>query len=60
MQNCLPQRSTDPDALLATYEQLLSGFDAGVIIESVRRFACGEVKEQSKRFAPSTAEFVTN
>lgn len=44
---------------MATYEMALRGLSSQAIIEAAQRFTMGEVQGQSKTFAPSVAEFVT-
>lgn len=41
-----------------TYDQALFGVSDQAICETAQRFTCGEVKDQSRAFAPSVAEFV--
>lgn len=42
-----------------TYEQALTGVGDAAVDEACRRFIAGDVQAQSKTFAPSIAEFVT-
>lgn len=42
-----------------TYEQALTGVGEAAVDEACRRFISGDVEGQSKTFAPSIAEFVT-
>jgi len=58
MLNCFPQTTQDYEALLATLSQLCVGLTDRAIIETAERFAAGDVKDQSTRFAPSSAEFI--
>jgi hypothetical protein len=45
--------------LLLTYEQALTGVGDAAVDQACRRFISGDVPGQSKTFAPSIAEFVT-
>ena len=56
--NAFPQ-SGHAKALLLTYEQALTGVGDAAVEETCRRFIAGDVQGQSKTFAPSVAEFVT-
>lgn len=58
MLNCFPQTSQNYELLFATLDKLLAGQTDQAIIEAAERFASGDVKEQSKKFAPSAPEFV--
>lgn len=42
-----------------TYEKVLTGIGDQAITEAATRFICGDVTGQSRTFAPSVAEFVT-
>lgn len=44
---------------MGTYEQVLQGLSPQAVTEAAQRFTMGEVSGQSKTFAPSIAEFVT-
>lgn len=44
--------------LLESISRLCQGLSEQAIIEASQRFASGDVKDQSKRFAPSVPEFV--
>lgn len=43
---------------MATYEAALKDVASQAVIEAAQRFICGDVKDQSRTFAPSVAEFV--
>src|SRR5690349_14870866 len=58
MLNAFPQSAADLRGLLLTYDQALFGVSDQAICETAQRFTCGEVKDQSRTFAPSVAEFV--
>lgn len=57
MLNAFPQSSADLRGLLLTYDQALTGVDDKAIEEAATRFIAGDVKEQSRTFAPSVPEF---
>jgi len=57
--NAFPQSGANVKALLLTYEQALTGVGDAAVDEACRRFISGDVEGQSKTFAPSIAEFVT-
>ena len=59
MLNAYPQTGGNPDLTMATYEMALRGLSSQAVIEAAQRFTMGEVQGQSKTFAPSVAEFVT-
>ena len=59
MVNAFPQSGANAKALLLTYEQALTGVGDAAVDEACRRFIAGDVQGQSKTFAPSIAEFVT-
>ncbi|TGW04916.1 hypothetical protein EN788_50215 [Mesorhizobium sp. M2D.F.Ca.ET.145.01.1.1] len=44
---------------MATFEMATSGLSSQAVIEAAQRFTMGDVQGQSKTFAPSVAEFVT-
>lgn len=44
---------------MGTYEAVLKDISSQAVIEAAQRFTMGEVQGQSKTFAPSVAEFVT-
>lgn len=44
---------------MGTYEQVLQGLSPQSVTEAAQRFTMGDVTGQSKTFAPSIAEFVT-
>lgn len=44
---------------MGTYEQVLQGLSPQSVIEAAQRFTMGDVQGQSKTFAPSIAEFVS-
>lgn len=44
--------------LLRTYAAVLADHSSQSIIEAAQRFTLGDVKDQSRTFAPSVAEFV--
>ncbi len=58
MLNAFPQSTADKRALLLTFDRALSDVSDQAISEAVDRFICGDVKDQSRTFAPSIAEFV--
>lgn len=58
MLNCFPQTSQNYEALLGSLDRLCDGLSDQAIIEAAERFASGDVQEQSKKFAPSSAEFI--
>lgn len=58
MMNCFPQTNQDYRLLLASLDRLCAGLTDQAIIEAAERYAAGDVKDQSKRFAPSGPEFV--
>lgn len=58
MLNSFPQTNQDYRLLLASLAQHCAHLSDHAIIEAADRFVAGEVAEQSKKFAPSIAEFV--
>ena len=44
---------------MGTYEAVLAGMSSQAVIDAAQRFVMGDVEGQSKTFAPSIAEFVT-
>lgn len=44
---------------MGTYEAVLQGLSQQAVTEAAQRFTMGDVQGQSKTFAPSVAEFVT-
>lgn len=59
MLNSFPQQAaTDSETLLKTYSAVLRDVTSQAITEAAQRFICGDVKDQSRTFAPSVAEFV--
>lgn len=44
---------------MGTYEQVLQGLSTQAVTEAARMFTMGDVQGQSRTFAPSVAEFVT-
>lgn len=44
---------------MGTYEAVLQGLSPQAVTEAAQRFTMGDVQGQSKTFAPSIAEFVT-
>jgi len=59
MLNSFPQGTGNPDLTMGTYEAVLKDISSQAVIEAAQRFTMGEVHGQSKTFAPSVAEFVT-
>lgn len=59
MLNSFPQGTGNPDLTMGTYEAVLSTMSSQAVIEAAQRFVMGDVEGQSKTFAPSIAEFVT-
>jgi hypothetical protein len=59
MLNAFPPTSDNYDLLLDTYEQQLAEVSTEAAERAVRRFLAGDVEGQSKRFAPTIAEFMT-
>ena len=57
--NSFPQGTADPDLTMGTYEAVLQGISPQAVTEAAQRFTMGDVPGQSKTFAPSIAEFVT-
>lgn len=57
--NAFPQSAADSRALLLTFDRALTAVSDPAINEAVDRFIVGDVQGQSKTFAPSVAEFVT-
>lgn len=43
---------------MASLDKLCAGLSDQAIIEAAERFAAGDVHDQSKKFAPSSAEFI--
>lgn len=58
MLNVFNQTSRDYEVFLVTLGRLCAGLTDQAIIEAAERFAAGDVKDQSKTFAPSGPEFV--
>lgn len=58
MLNCFPQTGQDYALLLGTLQHLCDGLTDQAVIDAAKRFAAGDVKDQSKKFAPSAPEFV--
>lgn len=58
MLNCFPQTNQDYRLLLRTFSALLDDVADQAITETAKRFAAGDVPEQSMKFAPSAPEFV--
>jgi hypothetical protein len=58
MLNGFPQTNQDYSALLPMLARLCSGLSDEALISAADRFAAGDVKDQSKKFAPSAPEFV--
>lgn len=58
MLNAFPQSAADLRGLLLTYDQALTGVSDQATCEAAQRFVTGDVKDQSRTFAPSVAEFV--
>jgi hypothetical protein len=59
MQNSFAQTAANPDLTRDTYKLALEGLSSQAVIEAAHRFITGDVPDQSKTFAPSIAEFVT-
>lgn len=59
MLNSFPQGTGNPDLTMGTYEAVLQGLSPQAVTEAAQRFTMGDVQAQSKTFAPSIAEFVT-
>jgi hypothetical protein len=59
MLNAYPQTGGNPDLTMATYEMALRDLSSQAVTEAAQRFTMGDVPGQSKTFAPSVAEFVT-
>ncbi|MBZ9759466.1 hypothetical protein LB553_01005 [Mesorhizobium sp. CA8] len=59
MLNAFPTSKSDPDLTLDTFEMATSGLSSQAVIEAAQRYTMGEVHGQTKTFAPSVAEFVT-
>lgn len=59
MLNSFPASNSNPDLTMGTYEQVLQGLSPQAVTEAAQRFTMGDVQGQSKTFAPSIAEFVT-
>lgn len=59
MLNSFPSGNNNPDLTLGTYESVLQGISPQAVTEAAQRFVMGDVSGQSKTFAPSVAEFVT-
>lgn len=59
MLNGFPQSAADLRGLLLTYDEDTTGIADQAIIEAAQKFRRGEVGGQSRTFAPSIAEFVT-
>jgi hypothetical protein len=58
MLNGFPQTNQDYSALLPMLARLCSGLSDEALISAADRFAAGDVKDQSKIYAPSSAQFV--
>ena len=58
MLNLFPQTNQDYQVLLLTLEKLLVGQSDEAIIRAAEKFSAGDVKDQSKTFAPSGPEFI--
>jgi hypothetical protein len=58
MLNCFPQTNQDYQVLLLTLEKLLAGLSDEAVIRAAEKFAAGDVRDQSKTFAPSGPEFI--
>jgi len=58
MLNSFPQGGSDPDLTMQTYRAALRDIPAQAVIEAAERFVKGRVAGQSKKFAPSIAEFL--
>lgn len=59
MLNSFPQQAaTDSETLLKTYSAVLRDVSSQAVTEAAQRFISGDVKDQSRTFAPSIAEFV--
>jgi len=58
MLNCFPQTNQNYEVLLLTLDKLCAGLSDRAIIEAAERFASGDVKDQSKKFAPAAPELV--
>lgn len=58
MLNSFPQNAGNPDLTMKTYEAVLADATSQAVVEAALRFTSGDVKDQSKKFAPSVAEFV--
>jgi len=59
MLNAFPASNSNPDLTMGTYEAVLQGISPQAVTEAAQRFTMGDVSGQSKTFAPSIAEFVT-
>jgi hypothetical protein len=59
MLNAFPSSNSNPDLTMGTYEAVLQGVSPQAVTEAAQRFTMGDVPGQSKTFAPSIAEFVT-
>jgi hypothetical protein len=57
--NSFPASNSNPDLTMGTYEAVLQGISPQAVTEAAQRFTMGDVPGQSKTFAPSIAEFVT-
>jgi hypothetical protein len=59
MLNGFPQGAGNPDLTMGTYEAVLRDVSGQAVVEAAQRFVTGDVEGQSKTFAPSVPEFVT-
>lgn len=56
--NSRPQSpATDPKALLYAFKIAIDGIDQDAVVKTCRRFIRGEVEDDDRRYAPSSAEF---
>jgi len=59
LMNAFPQGTQNVDLTMKTFETICADFPSQVVIDVAQRFSAGMVEGQSKRFAPSVAEFVS-
>jgi hypothetical protein len=59
MRNSFAQTGDNADLTRDTYKLALQDLSSQSVIEAAQRFTMGDVEGQSKTFAPSIAEFVT-
>lgn len=59
MRNSFAQTGDNADLTRDTYKLALQDLSSQAVIEAAQRFVMGDVEGQSKTFAPSIAEFVT-